>query len=89
MDIPSAVAGGMRLPTLRIVNRSPGWVEANSSGTTRLSEQVIMSVSGDCASAKSRNRSAYLGSSRSRNSTIPEISLRMAVLHTYAAKPKG
>ncbi len=51
------------------------WGEANRSGTTRLSEDVIMSVSGHCASARSRDRSAYLGNCRSRHSTIPEISL--------------
>ena len=42
IDIPSAVAGGIRLPTLRKTKSSPGSVEANRSGTTRLSEHVTM-----------------------------------------------
>ena len=46
IERPSAVAGGMRLPTLRMVKRSPGSVEASKSGTTRLSEQVTNSASG-------------------------------------------
>src|SRR5262245_58233900 len=76
VDTPSAVAGGIRLPTLRIVKRSPGWVDARRSGTTRLSEQVMNSASGFCVSARSRNFSAYCGSSRSRKSTMPMMSLR-------------
>ena len=46
IEMPSAVAGGMRLPTLRMVKRSPGSVEASKSGTTRLSEQVTNRASG-------------------------------------------
>jgi hypothetical protein len=76
VDTPSAVAGGIRLPTLRIVKRSPGWLDARRSGITRLSEQVMNSASGFYVSARSRNLSAYCGSSRSRKSTIPIMSLR-------------
>jgi hypothetical protein len=50
---------------------------SQQSGTTRLSEHVTISVSGDCASANSRNRSACLSKCCSRNSTIPEINLCM------------
>jgi hypothetical protein len=63
VEIPSASAGGTKLPTLRIVKRSQGCVEAKRSGTTRLSEQVIINVSGDWPNARARNRSAYRGRS--------------------------
>src|SRR5437773_2256370 len=48
--------GGMRLPMLRTTNRSPGSVEANRLGTTRLSEHPIKSTSGFCPKAKFAKR---------------------------------
>ena len=53
VDAPSTVDGGIKLPTLRMTNRSPGSVETNRSGTTRLSEQVMNSASGSCPLDKS------------------------------------
>jgi hypothetical protein len=42
---------GTTLPALRVMNRSPGPVPRNRSGTTRESEQVMNSHSGACISA--------------------------------------
>jgi hypothetical protein len=39
--IPFSFGGGMRFPTLRIEKSSPGFVEANRLGTTRLSAHAI------------------------------------------------
>ena len=52
VESPSAVAGGTRLPTLRMVKRSPGSVETSKFGTTRLSAQVMNSVSGRLATGE-------------------------------------
>src|SRR5262249_24864126 len=80
VETPSAVAGGIRLPTLRSVKSAPGSVDASRSGTTRLSEHVMKSASGDWLSARSLKRWAYCGSRCSRKSTMPMMSLRMIPL---------
>ena len=77
-EIPSAVAGGTRLPTFRTVKSSPGLVDARRSGTTRLSEQAMKSVSGDWECASFRKRREYRGSIRSRKLTISLTSFRKA-----------
>src|SRR4030095_133556 len=87
VESPSAVAGGTKLPTLRTVKSSPGSVETRRFGTTRLSAQVMNSVSGDWPPASSRKCSAYCGNWCSRNSTIPNISLRIARFSSQRQSP--
>ena len=55
------VGGGTRLPIFRMTKRSPGFVDANRFGTTRLSEQAIKRASGfwpRASLAKSSRRSS-------------------------------
>ena len=50
--------GGMRLPTLRRMNSSPGWVWVIRLGLMRESEQVTKRVSGVCSCWSSRSNSS-------------------------------
>src|SRR5579859_845430 len=61
----------MRFPTFRITNRSPGSVDANRLGTTRLSEHAMKSVSGRWPNASSAKVSLTLGLTFLRKSTMP------------------
>ena len=72
---------GTRLPTLRIVKRSRGWVDARRSGTIPLPERVMKNAPGLGVTAGSWNRRAHCGSSRSRKSTI---SLRRASANQFS-----
>ena len=70
----SLLSGGTMLPTLRSTNKSPGSVEANRLGTTRLSEQAMNRQSGEWLSARCAKRSRYAGRTRSWKSRMPSSS---------------
>src|ERR1700726_2986091 len=68
------------LPAFRMTKRSPGSRCVSSSGTTRLSEQVMKSVRGFWVLARLLNSSKRFGKASRRNFKNPSMISRMVDL---------
>src|SRR6202050_1808602 len=78
------------LPAFRMTKRSPGSRCVRSSGTTRLSEQVMKSVRGFWAVARLLNSSDRFGKASRRNFKNPSMISRMVdLLVRYYIKKDG